>query len=56
MPFKPNYNQQRNDRQRAKDLKKQEKLRRREDETARRRSERAEGESVAETGDEPQKT
>ena len=37
MAFKPNYNQQRNDRQRAKELKKQEKLRRRADEAAARR-------------------
>ena len=37
MAFKPNYNQQRNDRQRAKEQKKQDKLRRRADEAAARR-------------------
>jgi hypothetical protein len=47
MPFKPNYNQQRNDRNRAKEQKKQEKLQRREEEAARRKAGR-EGE-----GDEP---
>ena len=38
MPFKPNYNQQRNDRNRAKEARKQEKLRRREEESERRRA------------------
>jgi hypothetical protein len=38
MAFKPNYQQQRGDRNRAKELKKQEKLRIREEETARRRA------------------
>jgi hypothetical protein len=38
MPFKPNYNQQRNDRNRAKEQKKQEKLQRREEEAARRKA------------------
>ncbi len=37
MAFKPNYNQQRNDRQRAKEQKKQDKVRRRADEAAARR-------------------
>lgn len=46
MPFKPNYNQQRNDRKRAKEQKKLEKLQRREDEAARRK--------LAEAGDDPQ--
>lgn len=41
MAFKVNYNQQRNDRQRAKDQKRQEKLQRREDDAAKRRAERA---------------
>jgi hypothetical protein len=59
MAFKPNYNQQRNDRQRAKDQKKQERLQRREEEAARRRAERAGGataeDATAETpGDDPQ--
>jgi hypothetical protein len=38
MPSRPNYNQQRNDRDRAKQQKQQEKLRRREDESARRKA------------------
>jgi len=42
MPFRPNYNQQRNDRNRAKEAKKQEKLRRREEESERRKAEEAE--------------
>jgi hypothetical protein len=40
MAFKPNYNQQRADRNRAKAQKKQEKLKRLEDETARRKAAR----------------
>ena|SRR3712207_963649 len=40
MPFKPNYNQQRNERNRAKEQKKQEKLQRREEEVARRKAAR----------------
>ena len=40
MPFKPNYNQQRADRNRAKAQKKQEKLKRLEEETAKRKSAR----------------
>ena len=40
MAFKPNYNQQRSDRNRAKAQKKQEKLKRLEDETARRKAAR----------------
>jgi hypothetical protein len=42
MAFKPNYQQQRGDRNRAKDQKKQEKLLRREEEAARRKAERGE--------------
>lgn len=38
MAFKPNYQQQRGDRNRAKDLKKREKLVRREEDAARRRA------------------
>ncbi len=38
MAFKPNYNQQRAERNRAKELKKQEKLQRREEEVAARRA------------------
>jgi hypothetical protein len=41
MAFKPNYNQQRADRNRAKAQKKQEKLKRLEEETAKRRAARA---------------
>jgi len=40
MVFKPNYNQQRSDRNRTKGQKKQEKLRRLEEETARRKAAR----------------
>jgi hypothetical protein len=50
MAFRPNYQQQRGDRSRAKEQKKQEKLRKREDDAARRRAERGEGEPVAEDG------
>ena len=42
MAFKPNYNQQRADRNRAKMQKKQEKLKRLEEETAKRKAERGE--------------
>ncbi|MGE5145251.1 MAG: hypothetical protein ACM3N5_00805 [Candidatus Eiseniibacteriota bacterium] len=38
MAFKPNYNQQRAERNRAKQAKKEEKLRRREEETAKRKA------------------
>ncbi len=44
MAFKPNYNMQRSERSRAKELKKQEKLQRRDEEAARRRDDRGEGE------------
>lgn len=43
MAFKPNYNQQRADRNRAKDQKKQEKLQRREEEAAKRKAARGDG-------------
>lgn len=46
MPFKPNYNQQRSERNRAKEQKKQEKLQRREEEAAKRKA--------AQDGDTPQ--
>ena len=39
MAFKPNYNQQRAERNRAKEAKKQEKLQRREEEAAKRKAE-----------------
>jgi len=42
MPFKPNYNQQRSERERAKQKKQQEKLQKREDDAARRRAGRDE--------------
>jgi hypothetical protein len=42
MAFKPNYNQQRADRNRAKGQKKQEKLKRLEEETAKRKAARGE--------------
>jgi hypothetical protein len=50
MAFKPNYNLQRVDRERAKREKKAEKLRQQQEETARRKA--AQG-AVAEGGDEP---
>lgn len=40
MPFKPNYNQQRNERNRVKEQRKQEKLQKREEEVARRKAAR----------------
>ena len=40
MAFKPNYNQQRADRERAEQKKQQEKLKKREDDAARRKAER----------------
>ena len=43
MAFKPNYNQQRADRNRAKGQKKQEKLQRREEEAAKRKAARGDG-------------
>ena len=49
MAFKPNYRQQRNERQRTKDQKKQEKLQRREEEAAKRRAAR-DGDQPAEPG------
>jgi hypothetical protein len=45
MAFKPNYQQQRGERERAKELKKQEKLRLREEETERRRTAAEQGKS-----------
>lgn len=51
MPFKPNYGQQRSERNRAKEQKKQEKLQRREEEAARRKAAQ-EGETVQPDGDE----
>lgn len=47
MAFKPNYNQQRNERNRVKEQKKQEKLQRREEEVAKRKAAR-EGEVPSE--------
>lgn len=43
MAFKPNYNQQRRERARNKELKKQEKQQRREEAAAQRKAERGEG-------------
>lgn len=53
MAFKPNYNQQRAERNRAKELKKQEKLQRREGDAAARRTadQPADGEAVDSDGD-----
>lgn len=50
MAFKPNYNQQRAERDRAKKTKKEEKLRQRQEETAQRKA--AQGDSPADGGDE----
>jgi hypothetical protein len=50
MGFKPNYNQQRAERDRAKQLKKQEKLKQQQEETARRKA-AARDESPASGGD-----
>ncbi|KAB2876457.1 MAG: hypothetical protein F9K43_01155 [Bauldia sp.] len=44
MAFKPNYQQQRGERNRAKEQKKREKLQRREEDAAKRRAERGETE------------
>ena len=49
MPFKPNYNQQRADRSRAKAQKKQDKLKRLEEETAKRKAARSEQPDPEET-------
>ena len=43
MAFKPNYRQQRSERERAKEAKKQEKLQRREEEAAKRKVAREDG-------------
>ncbi len=51
MPFKPNYNQQRADRNRSKAQKKQEKMKRLEEETAKRKAARG---SEAPDPDKPQ--
>ena len=45
MPFKPNYKQERSDRNRAKAQKKQEKLQRREEDSAKRKAARETGQS-----------
>ena len=47
MPFKPNYRQARGERERAKQLKKDEKLRKREEDAARRKGEIEPGENGA---------
>jgi hypothetical protein len=52
MAFKPNYNQQRADRNRSKAQKKQEKLQRREEEAAKRKALRGDGDTEADAGDE----
>jgi hypothetical protein len=49
MAVKPNYQQQRAERNRAKELKKQEKLKSREEEAARRRADRAEDPAAEQT-------
>jgi hypothetical protein len=55
MAFKPNYNQERAARDRNKQLKKQEKLQKREEDAARRRAARGdiEGDSTPESGKPP---
>jgi hypothetical protein len=52
MAFKPNYNQQRADRNRSKAQKKQEKLQRREEEAAKRKALRGDGDNEADAADE----
>ena len=47
MAFKPNYNQQRSERNRVKEAKKQEKLQRREEEVAKRKAARDDGADAA---------
>jgi hypothetical protein len=54
MPFKPNYNMQRTDRNRTKAQKKQEKLQRREEEAAKRRATRGEATGELKPGKTPQ--
>ena len=54
MAFKPNYNQQRADRNRAKEQKKQARLQRREEDTAKRKGTR--GETVPGEAPDPEKT
>ncbi len=54
MAFKPNYNQQRAERNRAKTQKKQEKLKRLQDETAKRKASRGDGEGDEPEADKPQ--
>lgn len=49
MAFKPNYNQQRAERNRAKAQKKQEKLKRLEEETAKRKAARGDGPGAEKT-------
>lgn len=51
MPFKPNYRMQRNDRERAKELKLQKKLERRAEKTAQRKALQGEPENAAAPGD-----
>ena len=51
MVFKPNYNQQLAERDRAKQAKKEAKLREREEETARRKAEREGGPATADSPD-----
>jgi hypothetical protein len=46
MPFKPNYNQERASRERTKNAKKQEKLRKRDEATAQRKSDRDNAETA----------
>ena len=53
MAFRPNYKQARGDRDRAKEQKKQEKLRRREEDAAQRKAERGEGDPPAEDDADP---
>ncbi|MEX0810284.1 MAG: hypothetical protein WD044_16280 [Dongiaceae bacterium] len=53
MAFKPNYRQQRSERQRAKDIKKQEKLAKREEDAAKRRNERGPDDPEDGAGDVP---
>lgn len=51
MAFKPNYKQQRNERDRLKQAKKQEKLRQRQEDAEQRKASQADGPAEPETGE-----
>jgi hypothetical protein len=53
MPFKPNYNQQRSERDRAKRQKQEEKQKKRDEDAARRKTQRDESEPPVSNGADP---